>query len=322
VDPWLNFVKRAVLPLLALDFGKLDRDRPWDVDPADAARRLSPFFGSDLSRKVARYLTADDVGALRTLAPQLRRSCMVRSWLRTPLRSLQLTLRSLLRRLRQPVSPCAPTVALVGPDGVGKSSLIGALSDAEGLAFTGVVTRHWRPGLLPQLGTFVGRSLPEETGEGLRPPRRTRGRFHWFRTSYYATDTLLGTWFKDRVAASRQKLIVYDRCFLDMAVDPLRYGLSSDRGVIALWKLLPKPELVVALRDTPERIYERKPEMDLPEIRRQLDRWKDLADAGAVHMTLDVDAAPPELVRRLLPAIGDAFHRVNGSHGEPAEGAP
>jgi len=325
VDPWLSFLKSALFPLLAVDFKKLERNtrgRSFQMDEGDAQERLAVFFGSDLSSDLVRSLSVGDLEVARSLAPELRRSTAIRSWLRNPISSVRLTLGSILRRFRQPFCPCAPTVAVVGPDGVGKSSLIEELARQDDLVFNDVVVRHWRPALLPQLGSLVGRKLPAETSDGLRPPRRTKGRLHWLRISYYAADTLLGTFLKDRVAASRQKLIIYDRCFLDMAVDPLRYGLASSRGVLGLWRFLPKPDLIVLLHDSPERVDVRKPEMPQPEIERQLAVWGGLSARGEVQAVLQVDAGPGELARRLLPLIGEAFHRVNRSPEPTADGSP
>lgn len=316
VNPWLAFVKSAVAPLLAGDADKFMRNAVHSrrvLEGADAERRLASIFGPKWGPAFHRALAAGDVEKAVGMSARLRRSASARAWLLSPGSSVFSTASSIVRRLRQPFARCAPTIALVGPDGVGKSSLIAELTGRDDLVFNDVVVRHWRPGLLPHLGAFAGRKPPTAGSDGLLLPRRRAGRLHWLRVSYYATDVLLGTLLKDRVAASRQKLVLYDRCFLDMAVDPVRYGLASDRGILSLWRVLPKPDRVVLLYGSADLVHDRKPELPPPEIDRQLQRWRELAESGQVQTVLNVDAEPAVLVRELLPLIDEAFHEINGS---------
>src|SRR5438105_11615929 len=87
-------------------------------------------------------------------------------------------------------------IAVVGPDGVGKSSAISELKrwfhkELPQVAFE---VRQWRPNLLPDLGVFAGKSSKPATKT---PPRRTPGRFHLVRLVYYWLDFLIGSWWKD-----------------------------------------------------------------------------------------------------------------------------
>ena len=151
-------------------------------------------------------------------------------------------------------------IALVGPDGVGKSTAIGILQQwfHEELPQVSFEVRQWRPSLLPDLGVFIGKpSTPVKK----TPPRRKPGHFHLVRLFYYFLDFLIGAWWKDRVRAPAASLIVYDRCALDMYVDPVRFALRSRFGTRLLWKLTPRPDLVVLVYDDPERIWQRKREL-------------------------------------------------------------
>src|SRR5437588_7218664 len=89
-------------------------------------------------------------------------------------------------------------IALVGPDGVGKSTAIGILKrwcEAEQPHVTFLV-RQWRPSLLPDLGVFIGKASQPVAK---MPPRRKPGRFHLVRLFYYFLDFLIGSWWKDRI---------------------------------------------------------------------------------------------------------------------------
>jgi hypothetical protein len=122
---------------------------------------------------------------------------------------------------------------------------------------------------------------------------------------------LVGSLLSDRPAASRQKLVVYDRCFLDMAVDPLRYGLPNGKGVRQLWRLLPKPHRIIALHGIPSAIHERKPELPVDAIQQQLMSWKTLQEEGEITECLDVDRPIEDVVDSVRSLAVQAFLDIN-----------
>lgn len=212
--------------------------------------------------------------------------------------------------LRKP-TPCAPVVAFVGPDGAGKSSLIANIAKSNPPPFTKVVPRRWAPGFLPPLWLLAGKAKQKPNAEGLYPPRRKPGRFYWFRLLYRFTDFLLGYYMKDHADANRRCLVLYDRHFLDILVDPVRFGLSSNKGAKFLYRFVPKPDLIILLKDTPERIYARKPELPRDEIEQQLNKWKTLLDEGLVHAVIETDAPPEEIAKRAITLITDTYSQMH-----------
>ena len=204
----------------------------------------------------------------------------------------------------------APCVALVGPDGVGKSTVLSVVRQwFEQEAFIAVDVRPWRPALLPSLGRFIGK--PEFTTATAVKPRRRPGKFHFVRLGYYYVDFVLGSWWKDRRDSSQPRLVIYDRCALDMAVDPYRFGLSSARGAGLLWRMSPKPSMIILLCDDPQRIYGRKQDIELHDMQEQLAAWFRLAEHGEIHAVIRVDDGPEEIAARVLNLVIDGFVRAN-----------
>lgn len=196
-------------------------------------------------------------------------------------------------------------VALVGPDGVGKSTVIALVREWFEREFPEhqFHVRQWRPCLLPDLGRFLGKPAVTKSVA----PRRKPGRLHWLRIFYYYWDFLLGSWWKDRLATTPGALIIYDRCALDMQVDPVRFALRSTRGTRFLCRFTPQPDLVILLEDDPERIWQRKREIQRHEMREQLDCWRELAEAGQVHAIVRVNAGPEEIAARVRQLVLDAM---------------
>ena len=201
-----------------------------------------------------------------------------------------------------------PTVALLGPDGVGKSTALRLVREwfEREAPFVAVTVRQWRPALFPSLASVMGK--PEDTSGATRP-RRTPGKGHWIRLFYYFLDFLVGSWWKDRNRDHCSRLIVYDRCALDMWVDPCRFALKSRSGTWALWKLTPRPQTMILLYDSADRIARRKDDLQEHEVAEQLESWLELAAADEVHAIIRVNDGPEEIARRIRDLFIETFIR-------------
>jgi hypothetical protein len=104
----------------------------------------------------------------------------------------------------------------------------------------------------------------------------------------------------------RSSLVVLERGWLDMIVDPLRYRTSRATGLIRrLGRLLPEPDLVLLLDAEPKVVRHRKSELDDVEIDRQLRRWRALArDHGSRFEALDATRSADEV-------LDDAVAHIN-----------
>lgn len=170
-------------------------------------------------------------------------------------------------------------VLVAGPDGTGKSTLVRRLTELGGREFRAVRTMHWRPGVLPRLGHLAGREVPDATRPHDRPPYGPL--LSLVRLVYYWLDQVVGFWLAISPCRRRGGLVVMERGYWDMLVDPRRYRLGCPSMITRfLGPLVPRPDLTVVLGGDPTVIADRKGELPAAEIARQLGCWRRLARHG------------------------------------------
>ena len=196
-----------------------------------------------------------------------------------------------LRIGRRVLRPTGLVVGVVGPDGVGKSTLANGLEDASAGAFRRVARLHFGPGLLPPPSRLLGRSAPDSSQPHRRRPSGRAASFA--RVAYLWLDAGVGWWPKVSLPRIRTTLVVLERGWPDMIVDPRRYRASHVTGLVRhMGRLLPAPDLVFFLDGEPDVAHERKPELDIEEIDRQLNEWRALA-LDELHRFEALDATRP-----------------------------
>lgn len=184
------------------------------------------------------------------------------------------------RYLTRIVHPTGLAVVVAGPDGSGKSTLADRLPEALTGFFRRDIRLHWRPGLLPSLSSVAGTPGPDVADPHSREPRSRAESI--FSLLYYWADFAVGGWARLRPAKSRSTLIVWERGWWDMHVDPRRYRFSAlPKGLMrALAVPLFKPDLSLVLEGDPQVLADRKKEVSAEETARQLDTWRALHDVA------------------------------------------
>lgn len=206
--------------------------------------------------------------------------------IRTPLRGILVLLLQGRRVLGRIMRPTGWVMLVVGPDGSGKSSLAGSLLRRLEGVFRREVRIHWRPGLLPRPGRLFGRAEADASEPHSRSPY---GRalsvgllgYHWL-------DFFLGGWLRVGLMRLKSTLVIQERGWWDIAVDPRRYRLNvPPRIVRALGKLLPRPDVVLVLEASPEILSSRKAELTRGELTRQMTAWRRVLPGRTTIVRLD-----------------------------------
>lgn len=213
-----------------------------------------------------------------------------------------------MRRRRGRSEPPLPWLAVLGPDGSGKSTVIARVREEFPPGMGSVVTYHWRPRALDRRAATTD---PVTDPHG-QPPRRPV-------VSVLKLVWLLANWWAGwpAIAAQRSKghLVVFDRHYLDLLVDPRRYrygGPMSAARYVA--RMVPRPDLVFILDAPAETLQSRKSEVPMAETERQRAAYGALARRLPSAVVLDAGGSPDETAEAIVAAV----RRWTGERGSRA----
>jgi thymidylate kinase len=188
---------------------------------------------------------------------------------------------------------CGCFIVLVGPDGVGKTSVARALID-EHPGPTGYF--HFRPPVRPRLAARPPREVPQKPDKHAPPGPSWMG---WSRLAYSVLTGWAGYLLRVRPATRRGALVVADRWLYGYIGQPrpLRFAGPEFLARGAL-RVMPRPDVTVYLSAPAEVIVQRKRELTIGEVRAEQARWANLP----VQRFLTVAAVddPREIARRIL----------------------
>lgn len=214
-------------------------------------------------------------------------------------------LSKILRLFKQP----GYTIAVLGTDGSGKSYIINSITPILNEAFhNGIRYEHMRPNYLPSLAVAMSKKKADEpTGVCSNPHGSKPSGFigSLIRLTYYWIDYTWGYFkkvFLDK--AFKTHVWLFDRYYYDYYIDQRRARLNLPSWIIKLYGLfVPAPDLTICLGGDPEKIYARKPETSLEEVKRQTKVLKGFASTHKKAVWVDTTTTPEESIKAAMDAI-------------------
>jgi thymidylate kinase len=184
-------------------------------------------------------------------------------------------------------------IALLGCDGAGKSAVIEQTSVALTSSFSSLRQFHLRP----HFG--LAEERPPVTNPHGMPARSLMVSLG--KLLYLIADYWTGYWFLVRPRLNSAGLVIFDRYYHDMLVDPLRYRLprSSSRLVRLAKYLIPRPDFFVFLDAPVDTLRQRKQELPIAELHRQRSAYLALARSLPNAIVIDATATIPHIVEQL-----------------------
>jgi hypothetical protein len=201
--------------------------------------------------------------------------------------------------------PTGMDIALLAPDGGGKSTVLEALKKYGISSFSGIERKYVRPGLFQNIGQYKPNAQPESTDNPNPHGRKPDGTLKsWIRFLVYLIDFTIGYIVKVVPLKWQRKLVVFDRYYYDYYVDMYRYHYSLPDWVPHFFSfLIPRPDMTFVLYAQADVIYERKKELSLEETQRQCEAFRKVAFTVKNAMLIDVNRPVEEVVHSIIEAI-------------------
>jgi thymidylate kinase len=252
-------------------------------DPAGCEREVLRFWRAPAARTIVAGARAGAWDEVRRRTGELGAALRRGAVLHAPLGTARRAVARHVARARHFLGPRVGFhVVLLGPDGVGKSTLMEGLRRELAGASSGVSLQTVPPSLR-QLrdGTYRVRAMNHSQGSSTRPhalPDHSLA-LSLLKLGYWLLYYLVFYQFTVRPALARGRLVLHHRYLVDALVDPRRYRYAGPGWILRLmWRVTPKPDLVIVLDAPPEVIRARKRELPLEEIRRQRAAYRALVD--------------------------------------------
>ena len=201
-------------------------------------------------------------------------------------------------RLRRQVQPPLPWLAVLGPDGSGKSTVLAGVRDGWPPSLGPVHIYHLRPRRLNRRGGPAG---PVVDPHG-QPPRGAV--LSAAALAFVVADWWFGYWTDVAPRRTRHGLVLFDRHLLDVLVDPLRYRYGGPTWLARLaCRLVPRPDLVVILDACPAVVRARKQEVTPAESERQWSAYRRLAATTPGAHLVDASGPAEQVVQAVLAVL-------------------
>lgn len=261
------------------------------------------LFGKELGPNVISWVSDDAWSVLESNVPKLKRALKLETVRKDPLNPLRYWVKEVKRILGRCFYPTGLFIAVLGPDGAGKSTLIDKLELKLSGAFRYSAKFHLRPGIL---GT-------KDEGNPVTDPHGTPPRSYLvslLKLFYYMADYVLGYMFMLYPKFVRTTMVVFDRYYDDILVDPARYRYGGPSTLAELTHyFIPKPDLILTLDVSEEMILKRKQEVGKEELIRQRKSYRELAAKLPNAVILDSDQNPEKLADDASEIIIDYLHK-------------
>ena len=209
-----------------------------------------------------------------------------------------------------PSSPRGLWIALLGPDGAGKSAVVSQLQQQLEPAFARVSQFHFRP--------MFGKSASGRTPVTHPHAQRPRSSLiSLFKLIYWLLDYWYGYLFVVAPRLRRSELVVFDRYFLDTLVDPRRYRLPIRVLGVADWicGLAPRPDLCILLDAPSHVVLRRKREVSPGETRRQRLAYLTMFESLPRSVIVDAERPIADVAQQITAAV--LSRAINLSSHEP-----
>jgi len=259
--------------------------------------QVDRFWGEQSAELIVTAARTNDWEIVRQNLDRIRIELCQRAVLLYPTQYVRNRLLGVKHRLGRLWRPDGLTVAVLGPDGAGKSSLI----EAVGPMLLGPFSRATCSGFAPSPRELFRRG-PRSTNHPHDLPSRSLP-VSLLRAGYWLVFHLADA-FRVRVAMARSTLMFYDRQFIDILVDQRRYRYGGPVWLLhMIGYILPRPDIVIVLDAPTEIMQARKQEVSREETTRQRIAYVSLVKGLSNGIILDASKPAGHVARSACELI-------------------
>jgi thymidylate kinase len=313
-DQWNGFLVAA--PEVEFEYLLIKRVSKGDLSPPRLERlqQLAPVLGRARveqlircrfgGRDAALLLSAVCDGSLADLSPlaaELKRGLIGEHVRRRRGDLAHYWWPEVRRTWRRWLAPTGLWVVTLGPDGAGKSTLNARLLNDVGSAFRRQLTSHAR---LRVFGRRSGSVITDPHARDSYP-----GWLSALKLAYYTLENWLAYLAWVRLALVRSTLMMSDRYFDDLRVDPRRYRYGGPGWLVSLFaKLQPRPDMYLVLDCPEDALLARKQELPRLELARQRAAYRHLAARLPGATLLDASQPMDDVAQQASSAVLRHLH--------------
>jgi thymidylate kinase len=215
-------------------------------------------------------------------------------------------LRSKVSRFYRFFNPPGFSIAVLGTDGAGKTTIIDAIKEPLNEAVhKALFYEHMRPNLIPNIAQLFGKK--QQVGSVVNPHAAKASGLagSLLRLLYYSFDYILGYWLKVYpVMVKKSSIWIFDRYYYDYLVDPKRARINLPIWMIKrMMFFIPEPDLILCLGAEPKVIHDRKPELPLDEVIEQVSKLKYFCESEKKAIWIDTGKSLDVAVKQTLETI-------------------
>lgn len=260
------------------------------------------LFGNVFGPRVIFWICKENWSVLESNVSKLKNALMMETVRKDPLNPFKYWINEANRILRRWLNPTGLFITVLGPDGVGKSTLIKRLEHELSVAFRRTESFHLRPGVLGKKPE--GRPVTDPHGKPARSYLLST-----LKILYYFADYTLGYLFKIYPKIIRSTMVISDRYCDDLLVDPDRYRYGGSFWLVKLiCYFIPRPTLYLVLDIPVDKILKRKQEVGEKELIRQRKAYMNLAARLPNAFILDSGGTPEKVADDASEIITNYLH--------------
>lgn len=272
-------------------------------DPSQCNDMIARFWSGQNRDLIKQMASTNDWSAVESSLATLR-SEMLRNSGESPVEQITAIPEHLMHHVRRILMPTGGWIAVMGPDGAGKSAVIEAIRKQFKFAYHKVQCYHLRPKMLRR---------GKDTQEVVTDPhgRPARGMLLSIAKVFFMiADYWLGYLVRIAPAMRRSQLIVFDRYIYDLLVDSKRVRYGGPAWLLKFAaKVVPHPDLVILLDASAEILWSRKQEVPFDEVKRQRDKYLSMARKLPFAAIVNSGQPLPDVIRNVDQAIVGYFEK-------------